>query len=158
LIQAVLLTVAAAPAQGADNTSIERMATCKDSWLDWSKSDQAKLKSFGEHFRSTFVRKGSDAFFVPKSPQSIAGFHVLQVFPESIGMAVGFSVVVDAPFGKVKATLEKTFGKPLQKCDVSDGMRTCEFEIAEQRTLSLMAGDTKKDVTTLVGCYYYYAK
>ena len=37
-------------------------------------------------------------------------------------------------------------------------MRSCELEIAEKRTLVLMAEDSAKATTTLVGCYYFYEK
>ena len=37
-------------------------------------------------------------------------------------------------------------------------MRTCGLEIAEKRTLMLMAEDSPKATTTLVGCYYFYEK
>jgi hypothetical protein len=37
-------------------------------------------------------------------------------------------------------------------------MRTCGLEIAEKRTLMVMAEDGPKATTTLVGCYYFYEK
>ena len=82
----------------------------------------------------------------------------MQVFPESVGMGVGFSIVVDATFDKTRRTLEKTLRKPLKKCEVSDNMRTCALEIGEMRTFMLMAEDNAKSTTTLLGCYYYYEK
>ena len=57
-----------------------------------------------------------------------------------------------------RRSLEKTLGKSLEKCDVSDNMRTCELEMGEKRTLMLMAEDNPKSATTLLGCYYYYEK
>ena len=73
-------------------------------------------------------------------------------------MGVGFSVTVDATFDTARTNLEKALGKPLTKCETSDGMRTCELDIAEKRTLMLMASDDPKASETLVGCYYFYEK
>ena len=36
-------------------------------------------------------------------------------------------------------------------------MHSCELEIANQRTFTLMAEDATKN-RTLVGCYYFYEK
>ena len=149
---------AASPIQAGGVASIERMATCQDSWLEWTKNDPARMKTFGDDFRADFSRHGNDAFVVPKTPKTVAGLHVTQVFPESVGMGVGFSVTVDAPFDAARHNLEKVLGKPFVKCESGDGMRTCERQIAEQRTLTLMAEDNAKSATTLVGCYYYYEK
>lgn len=154
----IILQVAVVPARAADDLSIERLATCQDSWLDWKQNDPVQLKKAGEQFRSDFSRSESDPFLVPKTSKLVAGLHVLQVFPESVGMGVGFSVVVDATFDATRRSLEKRLGKPLEKCEVSDNMRTCEREIGEKRTLMLMAQDNAKSTTTLLGCYYYYEK
>jgi hypothetical protein len=37
-------------------------------------------------------------------------------------------------------------------------MRTCNLELAEKKTIVLMAEDNPKSVTALFGCYYLYAK
>ena len=155
-----IFLAAVTPAQATDNLGIERLATCQDSWLDWKSSDPAQLKKFADSFQSDFFsRKDSDASFVPKSSQTVAGLPVAQVFPESIGMAVGFSVVVNANFDKTRTTLEKTIGKSIKKCEPpSDNMRTCELEIGEKKTILLMAEDNMKSTTTLFGCYYFYEK
>src|SRR5213592_1574121 len=96
--RAGILTIflaAATPAQAADNPMIERLATCQDSWLDWKSGDPARLQQFVASFQSDFSRKERDPFFVPKSSQTVAGLPVAQVFPQSVGMGVGFSVVVN---------------------------------------------------------------
>jgi len=158
-VSLVLMVAAlAVPARAADDLSIERLVTCKDSWFDWKNGNAPQLKSFGEHFQSDFTQKESDAFFVPKSEDSIAGLKVTRVFPNSVGMGVGFSVFVDAPFDEAKLRFEKSLGKPLKKCEVGDGMRTCELDIADKRTFMLMAGDDAKATPTLAGCYYFYEK
>jgi hypothetical protein len=153
-----ILQIAIVPVWGADDPGLARLATCRDSWLDWQKTDPDQLKKFGEHFRAEFSRGESDPFFVPRSDTSIAGFRVAQVFPESVGMGVGFSVMVEAKFDAVKQILGKTLGKPLEHCETSDDMRTCELKIADMRTLMVMAEDSATSTTTLIGCYYYYEK
>jgi len=154
-----IMLVTAAAARAADNLSIERLATCQDSWLDWQSGNPAQLAKFIEDFRSAFLqKKDTDAFLVPKLSQTVVGLPVAQVFPESVSMAVGFSVVVNANFDKTKATLERKIGKAL-KCErPSDNMRTCSLDLAEKKTIVLMAEDNPKSMTALFGCYYLYAK
>jgi len=135
----------------ADDSTVERMATCRDSWLDWKKNDAAQLKKFGDHLGSILSKEEREGAFPTTTSTSVAGLHVVRVFPESVGMAVGFSVVVEAPFDTTHRTVEKIFGKPLQKCDTSDNMRMCELEIGEKRTFMLMAVDCAKSPTTLLG-------
>jgi hypothetical protein len=146
------------PALGADDRRVEDLALCRDSWLDWKNTDPARLDSFGAYFHSAFSHNGDDAFFAPKSAMAIDGLKVKQVFPENVGMGLGFSVLVDATFDVAKRALEQDLGKPLRQCESGEGMRTCELPIAEQRTVTLMSGDPPNDKTTLIGCYYFYEK
>jgi len=150
--------VAVLPAQALDNLSIERLALCQDSWLDWKNGNPAQLQKFKADFQANFLHRGNDPFFIPRSSQTVAGLPVVQVFPESVGMGVGFSVMVNTNFDNAKATLERKVGKLLRQCEVGDNMRTCELEIGEKRTLTLAAEDNPKSTTTLRGCYYFYAK
>lgn len=150
--------VAALPAQAMDNLSIERLATCQDLWLEWKQNSPDQLKKFAEDFQSGFFHKGNDLFFVPKSSQTVAGLPIAQVFPESVGMGVGFSVMVNANFDTTKKNLEKKIGKSLKQCEVGDNMRTCALEIGEKKTIMLVAEDNPKSATTLFGCYYFYEK
>ena len=152
------LLVGVLPAWGSDDPSVENLALCRDSWLDWKTTDPAKLNSVGAYLRSALARHDNDAFGVPKSPMAIAGLKVTKVFPDSVGMGVGFSVLVDARFDVARQVLEQKLGEPLRQCETGDGMRTCELPIAEQRTVMLMSGDPPNDKTTLVGCYYLYEK
>ena len=155
----IVLAIAFAPAEAADNLDVERLATCQDSWFEWKSSDPAQLKKFVDRFQLDFSPQGSGGAFAPKSSQTVAGLSVAQVYPESIGMAVGFSVVVNANFDTTRTTLEKRIGKPIKKCEPpSDNMRTCELEIGEKKTIALMAEDNPKSTTTLFGCYYFYEK
>jgi len=153
-----VLACAAAPVLGADDTAIERVATCKDSWLDWKKSDPERLAALGDHIRTGFSQHENDAFLVPKSSLSIAGLRVTQLYPDSVGMGVGLSVSVAAAFDETRRKLEAVLGKPLGQCETSDGMRTCALKISDMRTVMVMAEDNPKAATTLVGCYYYYEK
>ncbi len=148
----------AAPAWAAGDPALERMAICQDSWLDWNKSDPALLAKFGDHFRTEFSQHGNDPFLVPSADVSVLGLPVAQAFPESVGMGVGFSLTLDASFDMTRRALEKKLGHSLEHCDTSDGMRTCELEIADKRTVMLVAGDDPKSTKTLLGCYYYYEK
>jgi len=152
------LSFAVLPAHAAEDTGLARMALCQDSWVDWSKTDPAKLKTFGEHFRANFSHKDNDAFATPKTETFVLGLRVVQVYPESVGMGVGFSATVDADFKMTRAALEKALGKKLAHCEKGDGMNACELPIAEKRTVTLMAEDSPKARQTLIGCYYYYEK
>src|SRR5437868_13705722 len=87
------LVAAAGPGKAADNLTIERLAICQDSWLDWKDGDRARLKTFSDSFQRDFLRNANDAFFVAKSSQTVAGLQVTQGYPDSVGMGVGFSVV-----------------------------------------------------------------
>jgi hypothetical protein len=158
-LSTVILVVATA-AQGADNLGIERLATCQDSWFEWKSRDPAQMKKFAESFQAAFShKKDTDPFFVPRSGQTVVGLPLAQVYPESVGMAVGFSVVVNASFDTTKASLEKKLGKSINKCEPpSDNMRTCDLEIGEKKTIVLMAEDNPKSTTALFGCYYFYEK
>ena len=153
-----VLLVAIVPARAADDASIARLATCQDSWLDWQTSDPARLKRLGDYLHANFAPSGNDPFIVPKTVLSIDGLRIAQVFPDSVGMGVGFSLTVDAPFDKARKVFEKALGKSLTKCDASDDMKSCELQIAEKRDFMLMAEDSPKATQTLVGCYYFYEK
>lgn len=153
----IVLTVCAAPAW-ADDAGLERLATCQDSWLDWHKSDPARMKAYVDQIHSGFSQNGNDAFMAPKAATSIFGLRVTQLFPDSVGMGVGFSVLLDGSFDTVRKTVEKKLGKSLSKCDDGENMRSCELEIGEKRTLMLMAQDVPKTNSALLGCYYYYEK
>lgn len=152
------LLVVAMPAWGASNPRVENLALCRDSWLDWKSTDPAKLESFGAFLRSDFAQNGNDGSFTPKSAMAIDGLKVTRVFPGSLGMGLGFSVLVDSPFDVARQAIERELGMPLRDCETGDGMRTCELSIAEQRTVMLVSSDPPNDKTTLVGCYYFYEK
>jgi hypothetical protein len=91
VLVAILSVVTLQPAQPVDDM-IERLAMCKDSWRDW-KNDPAQARKVGELFNSTFVERAKDGSFTPNAKVSVVGLPVLQVYPESVGMGVGFSAV-----------------------------------------------------------------
>ncbi len=155
---ALALAVFVRPVAAADDEALARMALCKDSWVEWSKSEPAKMKAFAGRFRSQFVPHGNDPFTLPKANVSVIGMRVTQAFPESVGMGVGFSLTVDATFDDARKAVEKALGRPLQKCEAGEDMRTCALEIAPQRTIMLMSEDKPGAKDTLLGCYYFYEK
>ena len=150
--------VAVPLAVATDNLTIERLATCQDSWLDWKQNDPGRLSKFANELRSGFSHKENDPFFVPNSNQTVVGFPLSRVFPESVGMGVGFSVWVNANFDQTKIALERKTRRLLKQCEVGDNMRTCSLELSEKKTIVLMAEDNPKSTTTLIGCYYFYEK
>ena len=153
----LMLSVGSAALLSADDMKIERLATCQDSWYEM-KDAPARSLSFAQNFNAAFTQKGTTAVFVPKSKVIVAGLPVLEAYPESTGMGVGFSLTVDAPFDKARAGVEKALGKSLKDCETSDGMRTCGLEIGEKKTVMVLADARGKSGKTLVGCYYFYAK
>jgi hypothetical protein len=154
----LVLQLVMVPAWGADDVTLSRVLTCQDSWLDWQKSDPARLQAFGRYLHSGFREHGNDAFVLPKSDTNVMGFRLTQLFPDSVGMGVGTSATVAAKFDEAKDRLEKTLSKKLAHCETSDGMRSCELQIADKRTVMLMAEDDPKSTATLIGCYYFYEK
>jgi hypothetical protein len=146
------------PALAVDDEALTRMALCKDSWVDWSNGNPAKMKAFAERFRGQFAPHDNDPFVLPKANISVLGFRVAQAFPESVGMGVGFSLTIAATFDDTRKAAEKTLGQALKKCETSDGMRACALEIAPKRTVMLMAEDKPGAKNTLIGCYYFYEK
>jgi hypothetical protein len=156
-IVALVLGAAVVPVW-ADDASLERLATCQESWLDWHKSDPARMKLYVDQIHSGFSQNGNDAFMAPKAATSIFGLRVTQLFPDSVGMGFGFSVLLNGSFDAVRKVVEKKLGKSLGKCDDGENMRSCELEIGEKRTVMLMAQDDPKTNSALLGCYYYYEK
>lgn len=151
-----LVCLSSVPARAVDSL-FERLATCQDSWRDW-KENPAQMKVLGDTFTASFTRKPDGAAWAAKPGVTVLGLPVTEGYPQSVGMGVGFSLTVDATFDTTRSHVEKAIGKALQKCEASDGMKSCELELAPQRTVMLMAEDSAKSKTTLVGCYYLYEK
>jgi hypothetical protein len=87
-----------------------------------------------------------------------SGINITEAYPESVGMGVGFSVLVDAEYDKVKGSLEKQVGKTISACGKEGDSRSCEHKIGEKKTLVLFESGRGKNAKTLFGCYYFYAK
>ena len=154
----LMVAVLVLPARAADDEAIARMALCKDSWMAWKTGDPKRLEALGTHLRAEFTRHDNDAYVVPKAKVSVLGLKVLQLYPESVGMGVGFSLTLEARYDETRKRLEKALGKPLKHCEASDDMKSCELPIAPQRTVMLMAEDKPDARQTLIGCYYFYEK
>jgi hypothetical protein len=146
--------------QAGEDKTILPLATCQESWLDWQKQDSEKAKRFFDEFQSNFRKDDHQNFYVPVQPTSILGHEISSVFPDSVGMAVGFSVGVNANFETLKSSLEKQTGKAFKQCDAStdENIKSCQYEIGKNKTLMIMANSQGKDTQSLFGCYYYYAK
>ena len=125
-----LIVLLAGQARAADDVALERMATCRDSWLDWQKTNPAKLQKFGEDFRAHFAPHGDDPFPVPRVETTVAGLRVTKAFPDSVGMGVGFSLMVDASFDRTRKAMERSLGRRMQHCENGDNMKTCAIEVA----------------------------
>jgi len=134
------------------------MALCQDSWFEWTKKDPKAFEAFRDHVVGAFRPHDRDPYWLPKANVSVLGMRVTQLFPDSVGMGVGFSLTVEAPYDKARAALEKAAGKALGHCESGDNMKTCELEVAPQRSLTIMAEDSPKARQTLIGCYYFYEK
>ena len=155
---ALALLVTVLPVSAAQDDGLARMASCKDSWLEWHKSEPAKFKAFADLVRADFAPHGNDPFGVPKTEVSVLGLKVREAYPDSVGMGVGFSLTVDASFDEARRRMEKALGKPFAHCETGEGMRDCELGIAKERTVILMAEDKPGNRRTLIGCYYLYEK
>jgi hypothetical protein len=62
-IVVLALQVSVVPSRAADDSIVERMATFRDSWLDWKKTDQAQLKKFGDHLGSILSENETSGSF-----------------------------------------------------------------------------------------------
>jgi hypothetical protein len=154
-LAATLAGIAAGPtAHAADEPQLQRLALCQDSWLDW-KDDEARMARFASHFESRFERSPQGDAFAPKAPVQALGRTVTQVYPQSVGMGVGFSLVVNADFAQARAAIEQQLGKPMN-CTTGEGVRSCELKLGPKKTALLMNGQNGQAKTSLVGCYYFY--
>ena len=147
----------AANAQTKGDAGVLRLLTCQDSWMDW-KNDPVKQQQFADALKANFKPDGRDGSYVPVRPMSILGHEVVQLYPQSVGMGVGYSVIVNASFDATKASLEKQMGKPFARCESASEGKSCERELAKQKTVMMMEGSRGANPKTLFGCYYLYEK
>ena len=151
----ICLGILEIPARAATEPNLERMATCQDSWLDW-KDDSARMTKFADELHAGY--KGEqDGYLVPTTKAMLFGMPVTGIYPESIGMGVGFSVMVSGDFTTAQKAVEKAVGKPL-KCEPdSDNMHGCQVELGPKKTVTVMTELTNRK-TVLIGCFYLYEK
>ncbi len=149
------LATVSLPALAATEPNLERMATCQDSWLDW-KDDSAHVAKFADDLHANYTGQ-QDGYLVPKAKTMLFGLPVSGIYPQSIGMGVGFSVIVSGDFDTAQKAVEKVVGKPL-KCEPdSDNMHACELELGPKKAVTVMS-DAENKKTVLIGCFYFYEK
>lgn len=151
-----LLCACAAPAGAADDALLHRMALCQDSWLDW-KNDEARVTRYVAEVESRFTHTARGPSLTPKAPTRAFGLPVAQVFPQNVGMALGFSVMVNADFAQARRALEGQLGRTM-KCEGSAEGQGCEAKIGEKKTVVLMSDGDGKAKQTLLGCFYYFER
>ena len=153
LLFATLAATAATPP--ADEQQMQRLALCQDSWFDW-RDDEARMTRFASSIESRFnASPQGEGAYLPKTPLQVLGQAVTHVYPQSVGMGVGFSVALSADLAQARNAIEKQLGKPMA-CAKSDGMQACELKVGAKKTVVLMAPLGSPAKTSLVGCYYFY--
>lgn len=152
-VLAVVICATPALAAPADDPTLQRLATCQDSWLDW-KDGNPRMTQYVEFVKTRLQRQDDRSAFTPKSAMTVAGLPIEQVFPQSVGMGVGFSAIVHADFATTRRGFEKQLGKPMTCKTTAEGTG-CELEIGDRKTAMLMTDDPRS-ARTLVGCYYFY--
>ena len=152
-----LCSLSALAAPAPEPKQLVALATCQESWLDFQAAP-AKGEAMRQLIEADYSADPKGAGMAPKTKATLLGLPITQLFPDSAGMAVGFSVSVEGKFADVKTRLEKQLGYKLEHCESDDEMTTCEHQIAEKKTIAMVA-DGKGDLPeTLVGCVYYYEK
>jgi hypothetical protein len=134
--------------------SLERLSTCGESWLDW-KANPAVAASFRDYFLERFEQEPRSGGWQPRRPVSVFGLPVVKAYPQSVGMAVGFSLEVRGTAGDLRRAVESAIGRPLQ-CERAEGALGCEAELGERRTAMVVAADAGRGQNSLIGCYYFY--
>jgi len=154
---ALATAASAGTAVAADDPTLQRLALCQDSWFEW-KDDEARTKRYVADVERRFepIPQGAGAFR-PKAPVHALGYSIAQLYPQSVGMGVGFSLIVQADFAQARAAIERQLGQPMT-CTASDGARACEIQLDDKKTALLMTGQNGTAKTSLVGCYYFYEK
>jgi hypothetical protein len=140
----------------AEQTMLGPLATCQESWLSW-KQDPARGRAYREAVESAFKAQDREPFWLPTRPTTLFGHPIDRLYPDSVGMAVGFSALANASFEAVKTSLEQQVGKPITRCESEGGARSCELKIGEKKTVIIMEAARGKNPQTLFGCYYFYA-
>jgi hypothetical protein len=149
--------VASPPARAADEPTIERLVTCRESWLDWA-DNPARGRKFVDGLHASYKQQEDGGYLVPKAKATLFGLPVARVYVDSVGMGVGFSVAVNATFDEARKVVEKEMGKAL-KCEAgNDEVRACQLELGPKRTVMVAADPEGSSTAPLIGCFYYYEK
>lgn len=143
-------------AADAQPSRLEKLATCQDSWLDW-KDDARRTDQYMESFEQGFTQSEDGLSFLPKDATAVLGFPVTKVYPQSVGMGMGFSLLLAAPLQQVRSQVEKLVGKTLQ-CSAGEGMTSCGIELGDKKTVTLASEGDAAVGNSLLGCFYYYEK
>lgn len=152
-----LCSILAAPAaRAASEPTLERMVACQESWLDWQ-DNPARGRKFVDGLHADYREQEDGGYLVPKTKKTLFGLPVARVYLDSIGMAVGFSVLVNDGVESAKNAVEKAIGRPLTCEADSDGIHACQAELGPKRTVTV-AGDTEGGKSALIGCFYFYEK
>jgi hypothetical protein len=144
------------PGNEAEERRLWELATCQVSWLPWL-DDKRRMTAYIDGFDADYTRSEDEPAFLPKGPSKLMGFPLIKVYPQSVGMGVGFSLQLAGTLAKVRVEVEHLLGKPLD-CSVSDEMTSCGFELDPKRTITLAADGDGTGKTSLLGCFYYYEK
>jgi hypothetical protein len=139
-----------------EDVYLGKLATCQESWFDW-KDDDRRMGQYADRFNTNYTRIEEEPAFEPKVAGKVLGFPLVKVYPQSVGMGVGFSVQLEGQFAEIRDEVERRLGKALE-CSDSDGMTSCGVEHGQNKTVMLTAFGDGADAVNLLGCYYYYEK
>lgn len=146
-----------APAHAAaatDDSLLERLAACQESWMDW-KQDPAAVQRFRDLMQSRFTPEPRSPAWTPKQPTTAFGLPVTKAYPQSVGMGVGFSLEVRAAPAQVRQAMETAIGRPMS-CETGEGELACEVELGKRRTAMILTANEGRGTQSLIGCFYYY--
>ena len=156
-LAAMLAVIATSHAlQAVDETQLQRIALCQKPWHDWKDGDVSTTR-FVSYLESRFGRGPQGDAFTPKFEAKVLGYAVTQVYPQSVGMGAGFSLLIDANLIQARGGIERQLGKPMT-CSSTDGVRSCEIKLGPKKTALLMTAQNGHANTSLIGCYYLFQK
>ena len=144
------LAVAAGP---SSQVELQRLASCQHS-LDNLNDAKAQMEHFVAGFNTHFSADPQGGGFAPKARTQLLGMSVTQLYPDSAGTALGFSVLVAANFSQARKAFERQLGQPMN-CHDSDGMHACSVEIAEHWTATLLA-PVGHSTASVLGCHSFH--
>lgn len=148
--------LAASPTRAASEPTLERMVTCQESWLDWQ-DNPARGRKFVDGLHADYREQEDGGYLVPNAQKTLFALPVSRVYLDSVGMGVGFSVLVNDGVDAAKKAVEKAIGRTLTCEADSDGVHACQAELGPKRTVTI-ASDTEGGKGVLIGCFYFYEK